>query len=161
MYINDLDSSSSSEADIIYNTCDDDPKIVDFLNEKETQNKLNVNKIWEKCSELNYSISESIEFYQKYLPTIKDRVKVWIMSGDTDIILSTLGTKRWIYSLKSEIDKDWNPIYDEENQIRGFKISYKNGLTFITAKGAGHMLPEDEPKTAEIILNLFINETLN
>ena len=83
------------------------------------------------------------------------------MSGDTDIILSTLGTKRWIYSLKSEIDKDWNPIYDEENQIRGFKISYKNGLTFITAKGAGHMLPEDEPKTAEIILNLFINETLN
>ena len=82
------------------------------------------------------------------------------MSGDTDIILSTLGTKRWIYSLNSTIAEDWKAILDEENQIRGFKISYENGLTFVTAKGAGHMLPEDEPKTAEIILNLFIKETL-
>ena len=166
MYIDNSDSSSESdskeeEADILNNTCKDDPKIVEFLNEKETQIKLNVSKTWKMCSPLNYSINESIKFfYRDYLPTIKDRVKVWIMSGDTDIILSTLGTKRWIYSLKSEIDEDWKPIYDEENQIRGFKISYKNGLTFITAKGAGHMLPEDEPKTAEIILNLFINETL-
>ena len=160
MYIDDLDESSSLEEDILYNTCDEDPTISEFLNKPDTQQKLNVSKSWEKCSPLNYSISESIEFYQKYLPTIKDRVKVWIMSGDTDIILSTLGTKRWIYSLNSTIAEDWKAILDEENQIRGFKISYENGLTFVTAKGAGHMLPEDEPKTAEIILNLFINETL-
>ena len=160
MYIDDLDESSSLEADIIYNTCDEDPTISEFLNKPDTQQKLNVSKSWEKCSPLNYSISESIKFYQEYLPTIKDRVNVWIMSGDTDIILSTLGTKRWIYSLNSTIAEDWKAILDEENQIRGFKISYENGLTFVTAKGAGHMLPEDEPKTAEIILNLFINETL-
>ena len=160
-----MDSSDSSESDSleyemeIFRLCEDDLFIDNFLNNNTIKEKLNVNstKTWEQCSPLKYSISESIDFYKEYLPKIKDKIKVWIMSGDTDIILSTLGTKRWINSLNSTIKSDWEPYFDDENQICGFKISYENGLTFITAKGAGHMLPEDKPKTAEIILNLFIN----
>ena len=114
-------------------------------------------KTWKKCTPINYTINQSIDFYQEYLPKLKNKVKVWIMSGDADIILNTLGTKRWIYSLKSKIVSEWEPFTDDEDQICGFKISYENGLTFITAKGAGHMLPEDNPKTAEKILNLFIS----
>ena len=163
MYIDNLDSSSESdsleeEADILNNTCKQDSFFIDFLNDTNTQKKLNVSETnWTMCTPINYTINQSIDFYQEYLPKLKDKVKVWIMSGDTDIILNTLGTKRWIYSLKSNIVSEWEPFTDDEDQICGFKISYENGLTFITAKGAGHMLPEDNPKTAEKILNLFIS----
>jgi len=165
-----MDNSDSSESDsleyeieIFQHLCDDDTFIDTFLNDEKIKEKLNIksNKTWTQCTPLNYSISECIEFYKEYLPEINDTIKVWIMSGDTDIILSTLGTKRWINSLKSPIKSDWEPYLDDENQICGFKISYENGLTLITAKGAGHMIPEDKPKTAEIILNLFINSKLN
>ena len=168
IFMDDIDSSESdsleNEIDIIQkNICDDDLFIDDFLNNKKIKEKLNVNlnKTWKQCANLNYSISESIDFYKSYLPKINNTIKVWIMSGDTDIIMSTLGTKRWIYSLNSKVKNDWEPYFDHENQICGFKITYENGLTLITAKGAGHMLPQDKPKIAEIILNLFIESKIN
>ena len=165
MFMDNLDSSESdsleNEFDIIKRRCDYNLSIEGFLNDEETKKKLYVNKTWQQCSNLSYPISNSIFFYKEYLQKTKNKIKVWIMSGDTDIILSTLGTKRWINSLNSTIKTDWEPYLDDENQICGFKISYENGLTFITAKGAGHLIPEDMPKTAEIILNLFINSNIN
>ena len=78
------------------------------------------------------------------------------MSGDTDAVLPTLGTLRWIKHLNSSVSSDWEQYRDENNQVCGMKISYENGLTLITAKGAGHMIPQDKPKIAEIIKDLFI-----
>ena len=168
MFIDNLDNSESdsleNEVDIIQKIiCDEDPFMDNFFNNEKIKEKLNVssNKTWKQCENLDYSISQSYDFYKNFLPKINNTIKVWIMSGDSDIIISTLGTQRWINSLNSNVKSEWEPYFDDENQICGFKISYENGLTFITAKGAGHMLPEDKPKTAEVILNLFINSKIN
>ena len=33
---------------------------------------------------------------------------------------------------------------------------YTSGLNFITVKGCGHMVPEDNPRIAKILLDKFI-----
>ena len=147
------------EIDILQGYCDNDNAIDILLNNETIKIKLAVNnktKNWTQCSDINYTLHESIEFYETFLPQHKDNLKVWIMSGDTDGVLPTLGTLRWINYLNSSVSSDWEQYKDENNQVCGMKISYENGLTLITAKGAGHMIPQDKPKIAEIIKNLFI-----
>ena len=34
---------------------------------------------------------------------------------------------------------------------------YNSGLTFITVKGCGHMVPEDNPRIAKKLLDKFIS----
>ena len=101
------------EFDIIKRRCDYNLSIEGFLNDEKTKEKLNVNKTWKQCSNLSYPISNSLFFYKEYLSKTKNKIKVWVMSGDTDIILSTLGTKRWINSLNSTIKSDWEPYLDD------------------------------------------------
>ena len=146
------------EIDILQGYCDSDNAIDILLNNNTIKKKLavNVEKNWTQCSNINYTLHESISFYEQFLPLHKDNIKVWIMSGDTDAVLPTLGTLRWIKHLNSSVSSDWEQYRDENNQVCGMKISYENGLTLITAKGAGHMIPQDKPKIAEIIKNLFI-----
>ena len=146
------------EIDILQGYCDSDNAIDILLNNNTIKKKLavNVEKNWTQCSNINYTLHESISFYEQFLPEYKDKLKVWIMSGDTDAVLPTLGTLRWIKHLNSSVSSDWEQYRDENNQVCGMKISYENGLTLITAKGAGHMIPQDKPKIAEIIKDLFI-----
>jgi carboxypeptidase C (cathepsin A) len=145
------------ENDILQGYCENDAAVDILLNDAIIQKKLGVNDInWSQCSDINYTLHESISFYENFVPEHKNDLKVWVMSGDTDAVLSTLGTLRWINYLNSSVSSDWEPYKDENEQVCGMKISYENGLTLITAKGAGHMIPQDKPKIAEVIKNLFI-----
>ena len=69
--------------------------------------------------------------------------------------VTTLGTLRWINYSNFTIDKKWNQWY-VDNQVAGMEQKYINGLTMITVKGCGHMVPQDNPKAAKIILDKFI-----
>ena len=46
-------------------------------------------------------------------------------------------------------------LHAHEDQVGGMVWQLKN-LTFVSIKGAGHMVPKDKPKEAEVLINSFI-----
>ena len=50
------------------------------------------------------------------------------------------------------------PLQDEENnkQIAGFVTEYE-GISFMTVKGAGHMVPSDKPRQALKMFKQFLS----
>ena len=130
-----------------------------FLNDKTTKKKLGVNEDFEyyQCKELNYKFGDSLNFYKKDLEKLsKQGFKAWLFSGTEDIVVSTLATSRWIYSNNFTIANKWKPVIDDD-QVIGMEQSYTNGLTFITVKNAGHMVPIDQPKAAKFIFDKFLS----
>ena len=129
-----------------------------FLDDKTTKRKLGVNEDFEyyECKDLNYKFGDSLNFYKNDLEELsKKGFKAWLFSGTEDIVVSTLATSRWINSCNFTISNKWKPLIND-GQVIGMEQSYTNGLTFITVKNAGHMVPIDQPKAAKFILDKFL-----
>jgi hypothetical protein len=125
------------------------------LNER----KLGVNEDFEyyECKDLIYKYGDSLNFYKKDLEELsKQGFKAWLFSGTEDIVVSTLATSRWINSCNFTISSKWKPVIND-GQVIGMEQSYTNGLTFITVKNAGHMVPIDQPKAAKFIFDKFLS----
>ncbi len=45
-------------------------------------------------------------------------------------------------------------------QVAGFRVTFKEGLTFATVKGAGHMVPQSTPRAALALWQRFLEGTL-
>ena len=51
----------------------------------------------------------------------------------------------------------WVPgLHKDEDQMGG-NVWKLRGLTFIQVKGAGHMVPADKPKEAQVMLEAFVS----
>lgn len=136
--------------------CEDDLLIDHFLNLLSTKEKLHVDNYtttWTQCANLNYQWSSS---YQIYNTTLREypKIKKWLMSGTEDGVISTIGTQRWIHKIGFTVDEKWRQ-WKNKNQIAGFVQTYKEGITFVTIKGAGHMAPQDKREETKIILDAF------
>ena len=133
--------------------------VTNFLNEKSTKRKLGVNEeiIYNECRDLFYKFGDSLDFYKNDLSELsKQGFKAWLFSGTEDIIVSTLATERWINYNNFTIKYKWKQVIDDGKFI-GMEQSYTNGLTLITVKNAGHMVPIDQPRAAKFILDKFLN----
>lgn len=68
------------------------------MNKDEVRSALNVNKLngpWEDCTDaINYTTNYegTIALY----PILKQKYRLLFYSGDTDGVVGTLGSKRWI-----------------------------------------------------------------
>lgn len=47
-------------------------------------------------------------------------------------------------------------LHTHEDQVGGMYWELK-GLTFASVKGAGHLVPKDKPREAEVLLTSFLN----
>jgi carboxypeptidase C (cathepsin A) len=69
---------------------------------------------------------------------------VLVYSGDTDGVIPTYGTKRWIEKLNWPVDqgKTWKQFM-VDSQVGGYSESRDSGkFVFATIHGAGHMAPQ-------------------
>ena len=114
--------------------------------------------IWTQCSDVNYEMSESYNFYSEIMIKYPD-LNVWVFSGTDDGVLSTLGTMRWINKLNFTIEKKWKQ-WKVNDQVAGYVQKYKEGLVIVTVKGAGHMVPQDQSASAFTMLNAFFKGEL-
>lgn len=76
------------------------------------------------------------------------------MSGTEDGVISTIGMMRWINKIGFTVNEKWRQWKINE-QVAGYVQTYKEGITLITIKGAGHMAPQDKRQEAKIILDAF------
>eukprot|EP01015_Nassula_variabilis_P021726 TRINITY_DN3902_c0_g2_i7.p1 TRINITY_DN3902_c0_g2~~TRINITY_DN3902_c0_g2_i7.p1 ORF type:complete len:349 (-),score=57.04 TRINITY_DN3902_c0_g2_i7:38-1084(-) len=146
--------------------CVEDTGIIDFLNDPDIKAAMHVNADikWEMCEEF---INEKFQInstgsYWIYPKLIKNNIQILIMTGDTDGAVPSLGTLRWVEKLQQEYNlytkKPWQKFYleDKPPQVAGY-ITEIEGLTLVTVKGAGHMVPQWKRESAFNLYNNFIH----
>ena len=139
--------------------CGDNYYTPNFLNDNTTKEKLGVDKsiIHYSCTYLNYKWGDSIYYYKNDIKELSKNKNFtsWLFSGTEDIAVTTLGTLRFINELNYTIKEKWKQ-WKVDGQVAGMEQTYDYNLKFITIKGVGHMVPEDNPKIAKILLDKFI-----
>ena len=94
-----------------------------------------------------------------YPELIKSGIRIWIYSGDIDANVPITGTLRWITLMKDvegiPVEEPWREwwvpgIHKHEDQMAGM-VWKMRGFTFVSVKGAGHMVPTDRPKEAQVM----------
>ena len=112
-----------------------------YLNQPAVQAAIHVrptNWYWlgdiEYLNEYKYSV---VPLWQRFIAQTNWRLLVF--SGDVDSAVPTVGTQRWITCLGQPIVNRWRPWY-YMNQTAGLRVDYE-GISFLTVKGAGHMVP--------------------
>jgi hypothetical protein len=66
------------------------------------------------------------------------------MSGNTDAVVPTEGTRQWINELPDKdwpLETDWEPYYIQDGKAVGGFVEVHTGLIFATVHGVGHMAP--------------------
>merc|ERR1711957_410420 len=132
-----------------------------FFNSKEVKEALYVpqNIRWGMCSSkvgAHYHVDREKGSIFLYEDLIKSGIKIMKYSGDTDAAVPFTGTRQWIYNLKLETLKKWRSWRVNDKEVAGYVVKYK-GLTFVTVKGTGHMVPQWKKKEAFHMLTQFLN----
>ncbi|ESO10740.1 hypothetical protein HELRODRAFT_185271 [Helobdella robusta] len=144
--------------------CIDDLAITKYLNDPKTQNDLhivNFHETWSVCSALNY-IKEYENVYYQFSEILKSKkYKVMVYNGDVDMACNFLGDQWFVQALEMKVLSNrqfwlYTDLEDKSQQVAGFVRKYQN-LTFVTVKGAGHMVPTDKPYQALIMFTNFLS----
>jgi serine carboxypeptidase-like clade 2 len=102
-------------------------------------------------SSFDYSQQDKV---QSMLPVHKELtgrdLRIWISHRDIDSICPTTAPRYALKSMKLDVV---TPSYawEHDTKVGGFAETHK-GLTFVTVRDAGHMVPADQPGRA---LSLF------
>jgi len=133
--------------------------VTKYLNLEDVKEAIGANtKVhWELCGGPFYEQGSfsTVSIYKELV--IKYNRKVLVYSGDADTVCNFIGTERWAAQLGLSPEQSWRswvykrpslPKNQEFPQIGGFGVNYKEGFTYITVKGAGHMVPWFQPGPA-------------
>lgn len=90
---------------------------------------------------------------------LRNKYEILFYSGDTDGAVPPLGTIQWMHELNWTIKTKWSPYY-VGSEFAGYK-EIRDGMTFVTIHGAGHMAPENKrPETYHAIFNFIQGKTI-
>lgn len=115
---------------------------------------------WDLCSEEignNYNVGTKGSFFI-YPKLIEKKLKIWKYSGDTDGAVPFNGTRQWIKNLNRALLKPTRNWRINNLIIAGFVEEY-DGITFITVKGTGHMVPQWKRAEAFHMFQSFLKGT--
>ncbi|CAL5038831.1 unnamed protein product [Urochloa decumbens] len=145
-----------------YNTYDPcvDYHVVDYLNRGDVQAALHANVTgipyaWTPCSDALTNWTDSVA---STLPEIKKLaeagLRVWVFSGDTDDRVPVTSTRYALRKLGLPTVKEWREWFTSD-QVGGYTVVY-DGLTLVTIRGAGHMVPMITPVQARQVFAHFV-----
>ncbi|KAI1889967.1 hypothetical protein AGOR_G00168360 [Albula goreensis] len=135
---------------------------MNWLNRGDVRKALHIPDIlppWDICSDEVGSL-----YHTKY-NTVRDvymkllslGVRALVYNGDTDMACNYLGDQWFVEQLNQKettVYQRW--VYD--NQIAGFYQQFSN-ITFLTVKGAGHMVPQWAPGPAFHMFQSFLSNS--
>ncbi|GAB1599618.1 lysosomal protective protein-like [Argonauta hians] len=136
-----------------------------YFNREEVRKALNVPakvQQWDLCSAevgVHY-IRDYTTMKLHYKALIGAKKRILLYNGDTDMACNFLGDQWFLNSLQIPVLSDKRPwMYtssDGSQQVGGFVKHFEN-VTFISVRGAGHMVPTDKPIPALKIFWHFLN----
>uniref|UniRef100_A0A5B7A0X4 Putative serine carboxypeptidase S10 family protein n=1 Tax=Davidia involucrata TaxID=16924 RepID=A0A5B7A0X4_DAVIN len=135
----------------------------EYFNRVDVQTSLHANirgntKVeWKACNHsifraYKYTVSSILPIYTKL---IKGGLKIWMYSGDIDGRVPVIGSRYCIESLGLPLKSPWRSWY-HDHQVGGRIVEYE-GLTFVTVRGAGHLVPLNKPSEALSLIHSFLS----
>ncbi|WOL20511.1 serine carboxypeptidase-like 35 [Canna indica] len=139
-----------------------------YLRRAEVQKALHANVThipypYSSCS-YDINVAYNISQVKTVIPSIRKLLKtgyrVWVFSGDADLAVPFEGTRHSIMKMKLT-EKTWNKwggwrAWYHKDQVAGWMIEYKEGLTFISVRGVGHMVPIYAPAASLSMFSRFL-----
>ncbi|CAG2108398.1 unnamed protein product [Medioppia subpectinata] len=140
-----------------------------YLNDPAVQKALHVREgsaRWGACNGMSHyqkgadisQVKTTIELIHKYKIG-----RFVVYNGDFDIVCDFVTDQRFVdgiavstQSKKLGSYRKWTEDGKPDGRIGGFVQHYENGLSFVLARDAGHMVPEDRPEAALQILKDLI-----
>jgi len=151
----------------VFATCADNRNAA-YLNEPAVQQAIGVRPgtipnggNWSGCaSALLYDFNYASELPNYRQWVAEGKLQMLIYNGDADYILSHMGNAAWInQGLNLTKTKEFSMWRGSDGQVAGYFEQYETAgipFTFLTVKGAGHMVPKDRPRHALDMLSRFL-----
>ncbi|EDV22249.1 Lysosomal protective protein [Trichoplax sp. H2] len=142
--------------------CYDDTKDEKYLRLPQVRRALNIHSQslnWSLCRtfvQRTYKVQTFSSY--KLFPLLLEKYRMLIFFGDSDGTCNYLGGEWVMKELGLQpisAYTPWHVTNKNGQQIAGYKITYPN-LHFVTIKGAGHLVPEDKPQEAFIMLQTWL-----
>ncbi|KAL2460225.1 Serine carboxypeptidase-like 40 [Abeliophyllum distichum] len=157
-------SSSNSPSHSGFDPCSGD-YVFTYLNTPEVQKALHANVTgipgpWDSCNDTIFFNWKDMP--DTVLPTIKklmaSGLRVWIYTGDTDGRVPVTATQYSLTKLGAPVKTPWYPWY-LHGEVGGYVVEYQN-VTFVTVRGAGHLVPSYQPERALTFFSSFLEGKL-
>jgi len=139
-----------------------DQYAISYLNRGDVQRALHANVTgsipysWAPCSDALFQQWQDSP--ASTLPAIRRLadagLRVWVYSGDTDARVPVTSTRYALRKLGLASVEPWREWFTSD-QVGGYTVAY-DGLTFVTVRGAGHMVPTVKPVQASQLLAHFL-----
>ncbi|MEW5300498.1 MAG: hypothetical protein WDW36_003428 [Sanguina aurantia] len=147
--------------------CTDSRQASLWLNDPEVRAALHADPLdasdgpWDICSDrisYTHDAGSMIPVHKALMDT--HGLRALIYSGDHDMAVPHTGSEAWTSGMGRETVRPWGPWLVGDGQVAGYAVAYDK-LTYATVKGAGHMVPETNPREALAMLQRFLaNEPL-
>ncbi|KAK8672676.1 hypothetical protein V6N13_111040 [Hibiscus sabdariffa] len=113
---------------------------------------------WVSCSNsilnsYNFSVISVLPIYKKL---IKAKLKIWVYSGDMDGRVPVISSRYWVEALGLPLKSAWRSWFHEQ-QVGGRIVEYE-GVTLVTVRGAGHLVPLNKPSEALALIRSFLSD---
>lgn len=82
------------------------------------------------------------------------KLTMLVYNGDVDMMCNFFGDEWFVDDLGRKVIADYSP-WHVDNQVAGF-VKHYEGITYMTVKGSGHMVPTDRPAEALHMFNIFL-----
>ncbi|RLM94242.1 serine carboxypeptidase-like 33 isoform X1 [Panicum miliaceum] len=131
-----------------------------YFNKEDVQRAFHANvsgtRKWQVCSDsilrsYNFSVLSILPIYSKL---IKAGLRVWLYSGDADGRVPVIGSRYCVEALGLPIKTKWQPWYLNK-QVAGRFVEY-HGMTMVTIRGAGHLVPLNKPEEGLALIDTFL-----
>jgi carboxypeptidase C (cathepsin A) len=136
--------------------------MIDYLNRADIRKLLHVPDkvgVYESCTNnplFHYDKQKESSYYI-YGLLILNGYRVLKYSGDSDAVVPTIGTHRWLDKMNLNVKSAWKQWRTDDDQIAGWVKEYE-GLTFKTIHGVGHMAPQWARPAALKMLTDFVHK---
>lgn len=112
---------------------------------------------WQICNNsifrtYNYSVRSILPIYNKLK---KAGLKIWVYSGDADGRVPVIGSRYSIEALGLPLKTPSHSWY-HHHQVGGRIVEYEGGLSLITVRGAGHLVPLNKPSEALALIHSYL-----
>lgn len=145
--------------------CTDDSVVINYLNKAEVRRALNIpdglKTPFTTCFDgIKYTMiypasKDGLGPQMRQLINSSRNLTMLVYNGDVDLMCNFFGDEWFVDDLNRKLIGDYKP-WHTNRQVSGF-VKYFDGITYVTIKGSGHMVPTDRPAEALHMFEMFLD----
>lgn len=145
--------------------CENDEIVVKYLNNPAVRNALHIPKgvgSWDVCATIVYIVrypkqAGGLAPQMQHLIDSKRNLTLMVYNGDIDAMCNFLGDEWFVDDLGRRVTLDYRSWKAKgSRQIAGF-VKHYQGVSYVTVRGSGHMVPQDRPAAAYTMFETFLD----